>query len=658
MFDVRCCAFPWWSVLLFGITLSGVLKGQSLPFICQGEVYLTLRPDPNFSNLNNVVIDPVTNEVIFKPIPGFPRRYYINGMGYRSVDNYIYVLEQNTHQLLRIGANGTVTELRVLTELPRLVQYPAGEVTPDGKYLVMMDGSFNTNTTMVYIDLTDPAYPVDIQGVNFRAQIFDISFDPLTSEAYGYDSGARQAVKIDIRSRTISPIGRSGQIASTMGSVFFDSFGNLYGYGAVAGALSNQNTLFKIDKFTGIVSILTRGQDAQRSDACSCPFTIKMQKTVFPREAIPCVDVFYTFTIANATGQVQRGIDLVDELPEGFFVTGIIYNPFGGTLIDGDGDPRLLLENMVIPIGVDSIVLAVNTGPTPPGIKANQARLTNLPTNLGSITVSDDPTTLTPDDSTKMVILPLAVDLSRQNKPLCPGTTFILNVEQYGAKYTWHDGSTKPYFEVTRPGIYSVLVETGCEKILDSIEVVAVPGLSVDIGPEGPVTLDLGDSIQLIPLVSSPLPYSFRWSADPGLRMSFCPDCPTNWFRPLFTEIVAVTASNEYGCTSTDELELRVNKIKDVYAPNVFSPNGDGINDYFFLYAKGVENLRRLIIFDRWGNQVGLYTNLPVNQDGVGWTGLNQQGRLMPVGVYAWMAEIEFLDEDKKIFSGDITLMR
>lgn len=649
--------FRVFSVVAMLVAWMGV-DAQSLPFICQGEVYLTLRPDPNFSNLNNVIIDPITNEVVFRPIPGFPRRYYINGMGYRSTDNYIYVLEQNTHQLLRVGANGTVTELRVLTELPRLVQYPAGEVTPDGRYLVLMDGSFNTNTTMVYVDLTDSTYPVDIQGVNFRAQIFDISFDPLTSEAYGYDSGSRQAVKIDIRSRTITPIGRAGQLASTMGSVFFDSFGNFYGYGAVAGALSNQNTLFKIDKLTGVVSVVTRGQDAQRSDACSCPFTIKMQKTVFPREAIPCVDVFYTFTIANATGQVQRGIDLIDELPEGYFVKGVVYNPYGGTLIESDGDDRLLLENMVIPIGVDSIILVVNTGPTSPGVKANQARLTDLPTNLGGLTISDDPTTLTPDDSTKMVILPLTVDLSKQNRPLCPGTTFRLDVEQYGATYTWHDGSTKSYFDVSAPGFYSVLVETGCEKVLDSIEVVAVPGLTIDIGAESPVTVDLGDSTFVAPFVTSSLPYSLSWRVASGRDLRFCPDCPTNWFRPLFTDTVYATATNEYGCNSTDELELRVNKIKDIYAPNVFSPNADGINDYFFLYAKGVQILHRLTIFDRWGNQVGMYTNLPVNQDGVGWTGRDFRGRDLPPAVYAWMAEIEFLDQDKKVFSGDITIVR
>ena len=110
--------------------------GQIEPFVCSGEYYLTLRPG-FISNMNQVIIDPVTEEVRFKPIPGFPPKYHINGMGYRSTDNFIYTLEQDTRTLIRIGKNGTAQEFRVIQELFN-GQYPAGDVTPDRHYLILI----------------------------------------------------------------------------------------------------------------------------------------------------------------------------------------------------------------------------------------------------------------------------------------------------------------------------------------------------------------------------------------------------------------------------------------------------------------------------------------------------------------------------------------
>ncbi len=143
-------------------------------------------------------------------------------------------------------------------------------------------------------------------------------------------------------------------------------------------------------------------------------------------------------------------------------------------------------------------------------------------------------------------------------------------------------------------------------------------------------------------------------------------DCDTKLsFQPDSSMTVVVSAWTASGCQATDSIYIRVKKkVKchdGLYAPNAFSPNGDGLNEFFTLYADQEETdvveIERLTIFNQWGNKVYDQSHLPPNQAQYGWDG-TANGRAVIGGVYVWMATF-LTDEDLRFrCNGSITVLR
>ncbi len=120
----------------------------------------------------------------------------------------------------------------------------------------------------------------------------------------------------------------------------------------------------------------------------------------------------------------------------------------------------------------------------------------------------------------------------------------------------------------------------------------------------------------------------------------------------------SIMVIDENGCLGEDQLNIFVEKSRPVYIPNVFSPNNDGINDFFYIQGTdGVTLIKAMSVFDRWGNHVFSAKDILPNDIGSGWNG-NYKGQKLPPGVYTFYAEIEFKSGDKEIFSGSLTLVR
>ena len=91
---------------------------------------------------------------------------------------------------------------------------------------------------------------------------------------------------------------------------------------------------------------------------------------------------------------------------------------------------------------------------------------------------------------------------------------------------------------------------------------------------------------------------------------------------------------------------------------NGISPNGDGINDRFGLGVnKGVNFVRSLRIYDRWGEQVYDATDLLPNDLRNGWDG-RLNGQPLNPGFYAWTAEVIYLDGEVQVLNGEVMLLR
>ncbi|MBK8506381.1 MAG: gliding motility-associated C-terminal domain-containing protein [Saprospiraceae bacterium] len=643
-------------IISFLVVTNHFLNAQR-PFVCQGDYYFTLQAR-QYNELFSIDIDPSSNLVTFTNLNIEPG-YDLNAMGYRSTDNFIYIIDQADNGLIRIDADGGLTKLRVLTELPNL-RYFSGACTPDGNYLVISGsprdfGFGSANINLVFIDLRDPAYPtrqVTLKDNPFL--FFDMDFDPLTGICYAYDSNYKTLLTVDLNRGTTSPVGRAGQPCTSMGTLFFDAFGNLYGYGRPDGD-NLQNTLFQINKTSGNLTVRTTGENADRSDGCSCPYTVKLEKKVLPKTAAPCSDVIYTFVIANASAIPRSGVQFYDPMPAGFEILEVLRNPFGGDIIDTGNPNELLINNLTIPLGIDSISVKVRIGENTSGLYLNQARLDGLPASLGSFTLSDDPTTLAQNDPTRLLVVPLFVDLQSQNRLVCEGDTLKLSGSQVGAEYLWQDGSGNISLNVTRPGKYWVEARTICEVAYDTIEVEFSPPLIIELGEDRKV--NLGDGFNLSPDVIGLGPYSYKWTEADEISTIKCVDCATTIVTPFCDTRYRGTVTDAAGCEESDFIDVVVDRNVYIWIPNAFSPNGDGLNDYFYMAGRYEYNIEAFEIFNRWGERLFQTREIQVNDESAGWDG-KTGSRILTPDVYVYRIVLSFIDGSKQYFAGDVTLIR
>ena len=101
-----------------------------------------------------------------------------------------------------------------------------------------------------------------------------------------------------------------------------------------------------------------------------------------------------------------------------------------------------------------------------------------------------------------------------------------------------------------------------------------------------------------------------------------------------------------------------VDREQRVFIPNSFSPNGDGFNDQFMIFAgSDVRIIRSFKVFNRWGAALYTANDFSPNDTQFGWDG-EFQGQIVNSGVYIYFAEIEFVDGRTEIFRGDLTITR
>jgi len=216
-----------------------------------------------------------------------------------------------------------------------------------------------------------------------------------------------------------------------------------------------------------------------------------------------------------------------------------------------------------------------------------------------------------------------------------------------------------PAFGGLAPGVYTLAMEDGegCIRDVPGLLVGAGQAVTVDIGPDREV--DPGTELTLSAQSSANL-IEWQWSAADPLG---CPACPQTTLGPV-TQAQTVTLSvlSADGCPASDAMLVTLRQaeaeLPAVYIPNSFSPNADGINDLFSVYGNAqVREIRRLAVYDRWGNALYEETGIPPNDPARGWDG-SFRGRPMDPGVFVYVAEVVFLGGRTRIYKGDLTLVR
>ena len=116
-----------------------------------------------------------------------------------------------------------------------------------------------------------------------------------------------------------------------------------------------------------------------------------------------------------------------------------------------------------------------------------------------------------------------------------------------------------------------------------------------------------------------------------------------------------ITLTSSYGCDSLVHLILDTYRV---YFPNAFSPNDDGRNDLFTVYAGAdIEEVLRLQVFNRWGGLMYESEGLKPGAPGTGWDGV-AGGKPAPNGVYVYQAAILTSDGQEYRVSGEVVLVR
>lgn len=219
-----------------------------------------------------------------------------------------------------------------------------------------------------------------------------------------------------------------------------------------------------------------------------------------------------------------------------------------------------------------------------------------------------------------------------------------------GQEYSFHDIFT------SEEGIFetSLINANGC----DSLITLHLTGVGTGLGVELPETqfIDLGQSITLKPLFYDPVFTQFLWTNNAGDILSDSPI--VSLIQPENSQWLFLHASNNADCNQMDSLEVKVVPDYSVYIPNVFSPDGNGINDEFTCYVTGaVASIATFSIYDRWGNLIFQDENIQNTGNYKGWNG-NIEGELAAQSVYVYMIKIKFLNGVEKVFAGDVTLLR
>ncbi len=171
-----------------------------------------------------------------------------------------------------------------------------------------------------------------------------------------------------------------------------------------------------------------------------------------------------------------------------------------------------------------------------------------------------------------------------------------------------------------------------------------------------PRAINLGESILLNDGTNDDVT---TYTYTPAGLVDCTEDCDGERFQPSESGTLFLLATSPQGCEARDSLRYVVTKVRKVYPPTAFSPNGDGINDRFTLFADvpNVTVINSLEIFDRWGGQVFSGENMPPNEVAAGWDGKVRE-KLANDGVYYYTASVRFLDGEILPYSGSFTLLR
>lgn len=282
-------------------------------------------------------------------------------------------------------------------------------------------------------------------------------------------------------------------------------------------------------------------------------------------------------------------------------------------------------------------------------------------TGVYTITLIVNPGTTCEDSIKRLVkIYPYFTTSFTKQGELCPGEEITFNGQINSTnpndewQFYWNFGdgtgdstqNINPKHTYDSGGVYEVelyaINKYGCEyTAYDTIE---INSINTNAGNDTMVVL--GYDFQLNGTGAE----VYHWSpsaylSDPNIAN------PSVAF-PSEGEYTYVLTGSAGDCISSDTVNIIVVKEPSILMPNAFSPNADGLNDFFKPVIVGYPYMNYLRLYDRWGNLVFLSYKVQNGWDG------NLRGKKAEQGVYFWEISVKDIKGEDVYLKGDVTLLR
>ncbi len=209
---------------------------------------------------------------------------------------------------------------------------------------------------------------------------------------------------------------------------------------------------------------------------------------------------------------------------------------------------------------------------------------------------------------------------------LCPGEGVLVSAEISSAlSYLWSTGSTLPAITIFNPGVYTVQVSTQCLTLSRTVDVNSVPNA---ILPE--------HQTQFVNCIENG-PLEIGWTLNEDYSLT--------WQNGIQDNAISVEDTGIYtalydGACGIKEVKYSVTIEQcecDVFVPNAFTPNGDGLNEIFRPLINCETSAYFFAIYNRWGNKV-----FETSNPNEGWSGSFDSNQFYGSGgVYTYIIRIE-----------------
>lgn len=239
------------------------------------------------------------------------------------------------------------------------------------------------------------------------------------------------------------------------------------------------------------------------------------------------------------------------------------------------------------------------------------------------------------------------VDLSYTNSScLSPNGAINLSTEQSNLveSIVWSTGATSVLsVDSLWAGSYELVVTDtlGCVYPF-FIEIENTNDLFVNFYPSQ-ITLNAGDSVQLFPITNCQNGCQYLWI--PTIDLS-CMDCLNPFTSSVNDTEYTIIVTNSAGCIDSAIISVLVDSpCIDVFIPTIFSPNGDGLNDVWFIVGSCIQKISTTV-YNQWGQTVFQSCDQLIGWDGT------FNGALVPLDQYTYQVVVSYINGGSDVFSG------